>query len=158
MDLPELLQASTKWLAWTGLGLTGATLISFLVKWGPKFRLIGASIFTFLLAGSCWAFAESYNPPVVVEGAKYAPIVYDNGYDLVVAQAPIDFPEEAIQPTIEQIAGNLKGGRRSGAKVHVRIRRVEPTGSGISTPKILGEVIRDLSNGTTQSIPREANE
>ena len=153
MSLSQFLLQANHWLAWLALGLVLLTLIAFLVSWGAKFRLIGATIFTLLLSGSCWAYAQSYQPPLLVEGAIYAPVVYDNGFDLVVAQAQNDFPEEAIEPSLKQIANNLKGGGRNGAKVHVRIRRIETLENGVSEPIILGELIRDINNKITISLP-----
>ncbi|WP_332299710.1 Ycf51 family protein [Prochlorococcus marinus] len=151
MSISQFLQEVTTWLAWSGLGLGILTIIAFLIKWGAKFRLVGATIFTLLLSGSCWAFQQSYTPPVTVEGAMSIPVVYDNGGDLVVAQATEDFPKEAIKPTLEQIAGNLKGGGRNGSNVTVRIRKLEAKGEGLSQPVILGEVTRDSFNNV--SIP-----
>ncbi len=144
MSMSEVIQQVTKWLAWGGSGLGILTILAYLFRWGIKFRLTGITIFTLLLSASCWAFEQSYTPPYNVEGYKYAPIVYDNGFDLVVAQASDDFPEEAIHPTLLQIASNLKGGNRNGAQVKVRLRKIEPAGDGISKPIILGEVINDL--------------
>ena len=152
MQLSLFLENSTKWLIWTGSGLAVITILAFFVGWGFKYRLVGTTIFTLLLAGSSWAFSTSYTKPFIVSGAKYAPIVYDNGYDLVVAQASEDFPTGSIQPTLEQITGNLKESGRSGAVVHVRIRKVENLGNGSSTPVILGEVTKDFSQNTP-SIP-----
>ncbi len=149
MSIENFLQESVGWLSWAGLVLIALTLIGFIFNWGIKFRLVGVTVFTLLLAGSSWAFSASYTPPVVIEGAKYAPIVYDNGYDLLVAQALDDFPEEAINPTLQQIAGNIKGGGRNGALVHVRLRKLESGGDGVSKPKILGEVIRDTGQNIT---------
>ena len=144
MSMTEVIKEATIWLAWGGAGLAVLALIAFLIGWGAKFQLTGATIFTLLLSASCWAFEQSYTPPLNVEGYKYAPIVYDNGFDLVVAQASDDFPEESIKPTLLQIAGNLKGGGRNGAQVNVRLRKIEEIGEGISKPIILGEVIKDL--------------
>ena len=149
MSLLELLESSSKWFAWAGLGFAAITLISFIINWGAKFRLVGATVFTLLLSASSWAFSASYTPPFVVEGAKYAPVVYDNGNDLVIAQASKDFPDEAIQPTLEQIAGNLKGGGRQ--NVHVRLRRIEPVEEGVSRPVILGEVVKGFDNNLNDS-------
>ncbi len=155
MTLTGLVQNSTPWLAWCGLGLTGLTILSFLINWNAKFRLIGASVFTLLLAGSSWAFTASYTPPLAIEGAKYAPVVYDNGSDLVVAQASKDFPEEAIQPTLEQIAGNLKGRGVNGAMVHIRLRKLVNSNNGITTPIVIGEIIRDIPQGISIKLPIE---
>ena len=150
MSISQLLQEATIWLGWSGLALGIITIIAVLFNWGVKFRLVGTTIFTLLLSGSCWAFTESYTPPVTFEGAMYAPIVYDNGGNLVVAQVKEDFPSEAIEPSLMQLAENLKGGGRNGAKINVRIRKIEDHGPGISTPIILGEATRDsLTNTTT---------
>jgi len=151
--MSEVIQDITKWLAWGGSGLGILTILAYLLKWGIKFRLTGITIFTLLLSGSCWAFDKSYSPPINVEGYKYAPIVYDNGFDLVVAQASNDFPEEAIKPTLLQIAGNLKGGGRNGSQVKVRLRKIESDGDGISKPIILGEIINDLKESKIIELP-----
>ena len=150
MSISQTLQNATIWFAWAGLALFLLTILFFLFNWGGKYRLIGSTIFTLLLSASSWAFTESYRPPFNVEGAQYAPVVYDNGFDLVVAQAPEGFPSEAIYPTLQQIAGNLKGGGGNRSMVHVRIRKLEPIEQGISKPIILGEVLRDtVRNQTT---------
>ena len=153
MSMSEVIQDVTKWLAWGGSGLGVLTVLAYLFGWGIRFRLTGITIFTLLLSGSCWAFDQSYRPPFTVEGYKYAPIVYDNGFDLVVAQASDDFPEEAIKPTLLQIAGNLKGGGRNGAQVKVRLRKIESAGDGISKPIILGEIINDLKESKIIELP-----
>ncbi len=154
MSISQFLQQATSWLAWSGLGLGAMTLIAFLFRWGVRFRLVGATIFSLLLSGSCWAFKESYSPPVTIEGAIYAPVVFDNGVDLVVAKAPEDFPEEAIDPSLEQIAENLKGGGRNGSKVTIRIRKLITKEAGISEPIILGEVISDPSRNLLIHVDR----
>ena len=153
MSMSEVIQDLTKWLAWGGTGIGILTILAYLFSWGIKFRLTGITIFTLLLSASCWAFDQSYTPPFNVEGYKYAPIVYDNGFDLVVAQASDDFPEEAIKPTLLQIARNLKGGGRNGAQVKVRLRKVESAGDGISKPIILGEIINDLKESRIIELP-----
>ena len=82
MSMSEVIQDVTKWLSWGGSGLGALTILAYLFNWGIKYRLTGTTIFTFLLSASCWAFQQSYTPPINVEGYKYAPIVYDNGFDL----------------------------------------------------------------------------
>merc|ERR1711991_788531 len=78
-----------------------------------------------LLSLSSWAFIQSYSEKVAIEGAKYLPIVYDNGFDLIIAKADDDFPEESIEPTLEQLSENLRKGSRSGANVKIKIRKLE---------------------------------
>tara|TARA_B100001778_G_C18381904_1_gene535655 strand:+ start:163 stop:456 length:294 start_codon:yes stop_codon:yes gene_type:complete len=88
---------------------------------------------------SSWAFIQSYSQNIKVEGAKYVPIVYDNGFDLIIAKANNDFPLEAIEPTLKQLSDNLQKGSRSGSKVKIKIRTLEKVSEGISRPIILGE-------------------
>ena len=156
MTIVQLIASTQIYLTWIGLGLIILAIIAFLFSWGIRFRLTGSAIFTLLLSGSCWAFTVSYTPTFKVEGAVYAPIVYDNGNDIVIAQAKEDFPQEAITPTLQQLAGNLKGGGRKGQNVHVRLRKVEVIEEGVDAPIILGEVIRDIKEETTTG-PEEIN-
>ncbi len=146
MPLIQLLEMSSKWLAWSGLGLSLITLIAFLMRWGLRFRLVGVSSFTFLLAVSCWAFSISYAPPIRIEGAQQVPIVFDNGINLVVAQAVNGFPQEAITPTLQQVAANLRPGGRN-VEVRVRLRQLQSVDEGTSRPVVLGETIRDFRQG-----------
>ena len=81
----------------------------------------------------------SYTPPVVVEGALRAPVVFDNGNNLVVAQAPKAMEAEAIEPTLAQLAGNLRPGGRGGDEVVIRLRQLQVVSEGVSQPVILGE-------------------
>ncbi len=143
MPLPELLEMSSKWLAWSGLGLSVLTLVAFITQWGVRFRLVGVSSFTFLLAVSCWAFSISYTPPIRIDGAQQVPIVFDNGTNLVVAQAAEGFQSEAIDPTLNQIAANLRPGGRN-LEVRVRLRQIQPVNEGTSRPVVLGEVTRNF--------------
>ena len=115
MSFFELLNNTPKIFGFFGILLLIGTLISFIFNFGFKFRIIGATIFSLLLSLSSWAFIQSYNEKVMIEGAKYVPIVYDNGFDLIVAKADDEFPEESIEPTLKQLSENLRKGSRSGA-------------------------------------------
>ena len=147
MALDQLLISAVPWLGWAGLGLALLTVVAFLAGWGLRFRLVGVSSFTLLLAVSCWAFGVSYTPPVVVEGAIRAPVVFDNGTDLVVAQAPADLESATITATLEQLAGNLRSAGRGSGTVTVRLRAFESPQEGLSRPVILGETVRDFRPG-----------
>ena len=145
MALDQLLLTAAPWLAWSGLGLGLLTVVAFIARWGLRFRLVGVSSFTLLLAVSCWAFGLSYTPPVVVEGAVRAPVVFGNGTDLVVAQAPADLDAATVTATLEQLAGNLRGAGRGSRTVAVRLRALESGPDGSSRPVILGELERDFA-------------
>ena len=66
---PLLLKAGL-WLGVaTGLLLL-ATVVGFVAGWGTRFRLVGVTSFTGLLAISCLAFAISYSPRTQVAGTS----------------------------------------------------------------------------------------
>ena len=139
MSFFELLENTPFIFGFLGIFLFLVTLISFIFNFNFKFRITGATIFSLLLSLSSWAFIQSYSQNIKVEGAKYVPIVYDNGFDLIIAKANNDFPLEAIEPTLKQLSDNLQKGSRSGSKVKIKIRTLEKVSEGISRPIILGE-------------------
>ena len=144
MSFFELLENTPKIFGFIGIFLLMAAVIAFLFNFGFKFRIIGATIFSLLLSLSSWAFIQSYTEKVVIEGAKYVPIVYDNGFDLVIAKAEDDFPEEFIEPTLEQLSENLRKGSRSGANVKIKLRKLEKFSDGVSKPVVIGEVQKNV--------------
>ena len=144
MSFFELLDNTPKIFGIFGIFLLMGTIVAFIFNFSFKFRLTGATIFSLLLSLSSWAFIQSYTEKVVIEGAKYVPIVYDNGFDLIIAKAEEDFPEESIKPTLEQLSDNLMKGSRSGANVKIKIRKLEKITDGISKPVIIGEVQKNV--------------
>ena len=96
MSFFELLENTPKIFGFLGIFLFICTIAAFIFNFGFKFRIIGATVFSLLLSLSSWAFIQSYSEKVLIEGAKYVPIVYDNGFDLIIAKADDNFPEESI--------------------------------------------------------------
>ena len=144
MSFFELLENTPKFFGFFGIFLFMGTVIAFIFNFNFKFRIVGATIFSLLLSLSSWAFIQSYSEKVVIEGAKYLPIVYDNGFDLIVVKAEDDFPEESIDPTLEQLSENLRKGSRSGANVKIKIRKLKKISEGVSKPVIIGEVQKNV--------------
>jgi hypothetical protein len=149
MTTDPILLVAGEWLGAASGVLAVITIAAFLLRWGVRFRFVGITSFTALLAISCLAFAVSYRPRVTVEGAVSVPLVFDNGADLVVAAAPADLPSSAAAASAEQVARNLRGNGRVSDEgvVRVRLRRVEQTAPGLSEPVILAEVRRNLNTG-----------
>ncbi|MFZ9270434.1 MAG: Ycf51 family protein [Prochlorococcaceae cyanobacterium] len=145
---PILLEAG-RWLGIASGVLFLLMLLGFRLGWGIRFRLVGVTSFTTLLAISCVAFAISYRPRIAIEGAVSVPIVYDNGAELVIAAAPPSLEQAAVAPSLQQVALNLRGSGRNTADglVTVRLRRIEPAGDGLDRPVVLAEVQRDLVTG-----------
>ena len=140
MSFFELLKSTPKIFGVIGISLFFITVITYFFDFKIKFRLTGATIFSFLLSLFSWAFLQSYIENVKIEGAVYVPIVYDNGSNLIIAKANNEFQQISVKPTLEQLLINLKKGSRSGQKVTIRIRRLEKTSEDVSKPIILGEV------------------
>ena len=151
---PNLIQAGL-WLGVAAGLLAALTVAAFIVGWGFRFRLVGVTSFTALLAISCLAFAVSYVPRVSVPGAVQVPIVYDNGGDLVVAAAPADLAPEVAAATVEQVARNIRASGRVSPTgvVRVRLRGLDNDVEGRSTPKVLAEAQRDLARNTITLVP-----
>jgi hypothetical protein len=152
MAADPILLTAGEWLGAASGLLAVLTIAGFIARWGIRFRLVGITSFTVLLALSCLAFAISYRPRITVPGAVQVPVVFDNSGDLVVVAAPADLSAAAVAPTLEQVARNLRGGGRSSAdgKVHVRLRRSEPLGDGVARPVVLGEATLDLASGALE--------
>ena len=145
MSFFELLENTPKIFGILGIFLMFITIVAFIFNFSFKFRITGATIFSLLLSLSSWAFIQSYSEKVVIEGARYVPIVYDNGFDLVIAKAEDDFPEEAIKPTLQQLSDNLRKGSRSGANVKIKLRKLEKISDEISKPIVIGETEKIIS-------------
>ena len=144
MSFFELLENTPKIFGSLGIFLFICTLVAFVFNFGFKFRIIGATIFSLLLSLSSWAFIQSYTEKVIIEDAKYVPIVYDNGFDLIIAKADDNFPEESIEPTLEQLSENLMKASRSVANVKIKIRKLEKVSDEVSRPVIIGEVQKNV--------------
>ena len=140
MSFFELLKSTPKIFAIIGIILFFITLLTYFLKFKIKFRLTGATIFSFLLSLFSWAFLQSYIENVKVEGAIYAPIVYDNGTNLIIAKANKDFDQISVKPTLEQLSLNLKRGSRSGQTVKIKLRSIEKISEDFSKPIVLGEI------------------
>lgn len=149
MSADPLLFVAGQWLGAASGLLALLTAAGFLQRWGIRFRLVGVTSFTALLALSCLAFSVSYTPRVSIPGAVVAPVVYDGGAELVIAAAPEGLAPEAYGPTVLQVASNLRGGGRTAVdgRVTVRLRAIEPAGDGVARPVVLAEAQRDLVSG-----------
>ena len=148
MRADPLLLTAGEWLGVASAVLLLLTVVAFVVRWGIRFRLVGVTSFTVLLSLSCLAFAVSYTPRQLVDGAVSVPVVFDNGSNLVIAAAPADLDAAAFAPSVQQVALNLRGSGRGTQLVEVRLRRVEATAPGTDTPVVLATAIRNLADGS----------
>ena len=72
-----------------------------------------------------------------------------------IAAAPGNLAQDAIGPTVIQVASNLHGGGRatSDGRVRVRLRSIEAVGEGVGRPVVLAEAVRDLGSDSVVLTP-----
>ena len=63
---------------------------------------------------------------------------------MIIAKVENNFPEESLEPTLEQLSENLLKGSRSGANVRIKIRKLEKISDGVSKPVVIGEVQKNV--------------
>ena len=151
---PILLEAG-RWLGIASGLLFVLMLLGFWLGWGIRFRLVGVTSFTTLLAISGVACSVSYSPRITLPGAVSVPLVFDNGGALVISTAPADLPVAAAAPSVEQVAVNLRGSGRatSDGLVTVRLRRIVSVEPGLDRPEVLAEARRNLRTGEVVLLP-----
>jgi hypothetical protein len=64
MAADPILLTAGKWLGAASGVLALTTIAGYMSRWGIRFRLVGVTSFTALLAVSCLTFAVSYSPRV----------------------------------------------------------------------------------------------
>ena len=137
----------TKWCGYGTIGFFILTIISFIFKWGFRFRLVGVTSFMGVVTGSIFALGLSLFTSQQVEGALSYNLVYDNGANQTVITVPATINEEEVEATLKQAANNLfSPGRLSvnSDQLLIRMRSIFHVDEGISQPLYIGEVQRSL--------------
>jgi len=116
MLTPAQFLEATGWSAITTVAIALTTAIAFLLKWGIRFRLVGATgLMGVLTAG---LFGLSFQPimQASVPGAIPYKTVFDSGAAQVVITVPNDITQTALEATLQEAAANLlKPSRIGGA-------------------------------------------
>jgi Protein of function (DUF2518) len=147
-----------KYCQWSGivtLAFAVVTIVALVLKWGFKYRLVGATGFMGVLTAGLFALSLV---PIVhsnVPGAQHYSLIYDNGSDraTIVVQTPIS--ETGLDATLRQAAADLYSYGRSGAEerqLKVRARTVIHPRPGVSQPLVLGEVTRSLGGSENSKL------
>jgi hypothetical protein len=131
------------------------TTLAFIFKWGPRFRMVGITSFTGVLAGSVFGVAVGFNPHIAVPGALRYQMVYDSGGSEVVISIPalpvggtIDAP--TVNATLQDAALNLfspgRYGKPGETQMLIRLRVLKHLDTGATEPIFVGEARRSLSS------------
>jgi hypothetical protein len=121
--------------------------LSFLFKWGIRFRLVGATGFTAVLTVGLFALGVVPFTRTLVPGAVRFSTIYDAGSTLAVITVAPEITEDQLVATLQQAAGDLFSPGRMGRgtdKLTIRARTVLHPEDGVSRPVYLGQVQRSL--------------
>lgn len=138
----------TQWSGIATILFAVFTILAFIVKWGFRFRLVGATGFMLVLTGGLFSLSLVPLSRTVIPGAVKYTLVYDNGSNqTVIAIAPQITPTE-LEATLRQAASNLYSYGRLGSggnkELTVRARTIIHPEIGLSVPLYLGQVNRTL--------------
>lgn len=146
MPTPEEFLAVTKWTGIGTLALMALAGLAFLLKWGVRFRLVGAAGFAAVL--TVGLFGLSFEPftRTVIPGAVPFSTVFDSGASTIVIAVPQRITEDELDATLRQAASNLFKPYRLGVPGNgptIRARTIIHEEGGVSRLVYLGQVQPD---------------
>lgn len=135
---------------WVGLATIGFALLaglSFVFKWGIRFRLVGVTGFLGVLTAGLFSLSlVPFQHPQIAGSARYK-LVYDTGSSqAVIVVSPTIKPTD-LEATLRQAASDLFSPGRMGrgdAQLLIRARTIIHPQPGVSEPLLLGKVERSL--------------
>uniref|UniRef100_B8HK34 DUF2518 family protein n=1 Tax=Cyanothece sp. (strain PCC 7425 / ATCC 29141) TaxID=395961 RepID=B8HK34_CYAP4 len=132
----------------TTIGLALLATLGFVLKWGFRFRLVGATGFLAVLTGGLFSLSLVPIQHVQIPGAVRYALVYDTGSTQTVITVPPQITPTQLEATLQQAASDLFSPGRLGRgqdQLTVRARTVLHPEPGVSQPLVLGQVQRSLS-------------
>lgn len=138
---------------WSGiatLAFAALTLVALILKWGFKYRLVGATGFMGVLTAGLFALSLGPIVHTNIPGAEHYSLIYDNGSDRATISVATPISETGLDATLRQAAADLYSYGRSGTadrQLNIRARTVIHPQAGVSEPLVLGEVTRSLAGG-----------
>lgn len=145
--LTELAIEGGRWtLVADGLFLV-LTILAFVLGWGWRFRLVGVTAFTIVVAAGLFGFGLSFRERPRIEGAVPYQLVYDTGATQAAIAVPADIDREALVATLKQAAIDLYSPGRVGNQpiLTIRARSLTHPEPGLSKLTYLGQIERSLS-------------
>jgi hypothetical protein len=143
MPTPEDFLTATQWAGLGTLGLAVLTALAFALKWGVRFRLVGATGFAAVLTVGLLGLSFEPFTRTAVPGALPYATVYDSGASQIVITVPATIPPEALDATLRQAASNLFKPYRLGLPgqiATIRARTIVHEPGGISRLVYMGQV------------------
>jgi hypothetical protein len=156
MTLPTDIFTYAKWSGIATIGCLLVAVLSFILGWNFRFRLVGVTSFMVVLTAGIFALGLSLFPHAKIPGAARYTLVYDNGANQAVIAVAPDIEKSAIEPTLLQAVSDLysygRTGRNGNDQFTVKLRTVIHPETGISQPLFLGEAKRSLINRRDENV------
>ena len=137
----------SQWVGITTLIFALITVLSFVLKWGIRFRLVGTTGFLGVLTAGIFTLGLVPFTRTAIPGAIRYSLVYDTGGTQVVIAVPPTITENELQATMLQAASNLFSYGRFGQsnQLTIRVRTNIHPEPGITKPVQIGQIKRSLS-------------
>ena len=148
-----------QWAGITTLVFAALTILGFILKWGIRFRLVGATGFLGVVTGGLFTLSLVPLTRTVTPGAIQFSRVYDTGATIAVISVPPDITPSQLEATLRQAASNLYSYGRLGQtkedKLTIRARTIIHPAPGISKPLYIAQVQRSLIERNDQQMKIE---
>jgi hypothetical protein len=132
---PEQFLQATGWFAIGTVAFISVTAIAFFLKWGFRFRLVGATgIMGVLTVGLLGLSFQPFTRTAIAGAVPYE-TVFDSGSSQVVIAVPNEITATALEATLQQAASNL-------------LKPSRIAGSGQATPTIRARAIVHTPNAS----------
>ena len=149
----------TQWSGIATLVVGALTVLGFILKWGIRFRLVGATGFMLVVTTGLFALSLAPLSRTVIPGAVRYSRVYDNGVTQAVIAIPPQISPSQLEATLRQAASDLYSsgrlGTRSDNQLTIRARTIVHPEPGVSVPLYLGQLKRSLTNREDSQIALE---
>lgn len=140
--------AASQWMGIATCACLALTVLAFILKWGIRFRLVGATGFLGVLTAGLFTLGLVPFTRTVVPGAVRFSRVYDNGATQAVIAVPPTITNAELEATLRQAASDLYSYGRLGGdsdQLTIRVRTIIHPEPGVTMPVYLGQVKRSLS-------------
>lgn len=127
------------------------TTIAFIAKWGFRYRMVGVTSFTGVLAGGALGLSLAlYQRPMIPNAQAFVRVYDRSAGQLVITVNPKMTPEQ-LEATLKQAAIDLSSPGRSSADgmITVRARVLVHTEPGLTQPLYVGVAVRSLDSKRT---------
>jgi hypothetical protein len=159
MEITNNLSDYTQWAALGTIACLLLTIISFILKWGWRFRLVGATGFMVVLTVGIFGLGLGLFTSTKIPGAVRFSLAYDNGANQAVIALPPTVTASEVEATLQQAARDLFSYGRVGVdgddQLTIRARALLHPKPGVTVPLYLGEVKRTLKTKDDSEIKVE---